>query len=377
MTPALRALSCGLAAAALAALLGAAALAAPAELDEKTRTMVEALSRLKGVDLEASPGVKAAVLRALDKVRGTPLLVEIVRDFKIKGEAAALIEYAVANPGASGGVEAGRIALAEVGSGPLVALLATGQAANAAELLGNLGDKSLVAPLAAKLLSSTVPAERRACATALTRSRDGAEALLAMAASGALPADVRLLCSTDLNLAPWPEIKTAAATLLPLPASLNAEPLPPISELLRREGDVERGRGVFFSAESTCSNCHQIRGQGVDFGPALSEIGTKLGKDALYEAILEPSAGISFGYEGWQIDTKDGEEAFGIIVSETADEIALKAQTGVVTRLKKADIAKRSKSTLSVMPAGLQLTMSPAQLVDLVTFLSSLKGKAP
>lgn len=366
--------------AALVSVLGSAVVwGAPAqtELDEKTRNMVEALSRLKGVDLEASPGVKAAVLRVLDKVRGTPLLVEIVRDFKIKGEALALIEYAVSNPGASDGVEAARIALAEVGADPLVALLATDRAQKAAELFGNLGDKSLVPPLAAKLLSSAAPMERRACATALARSREGAEALLAMAANGTLPPEVRLQCSTDLNLAPWPEIKTSAATLLPLPTALNAEPLPPIAELVRRSGDVERGKRVFFSAEAACASCHQIHGQGSDYGPGLSEIGTKLGKDALYEAILEPSAGISFGYEGWQIETKEGEEAFGIIVSETADEIALKAQTGVVTRFKKSDIAKRTKSTLSVMPAGLQLTMGIDQLVDLVAYLSSLKSKTP
>ena len=41
-----------------------------------------------------------------------------------------------------------------------------------------------------------------------------------------------------------------------------------------------------------CSKCHQINGTGTDFGPNLSEIGAKLAKKALYETILDPSAGI-------------------------------------------------------------------------------------
>src|SRR5213593_4146630 len=46
----------------------------------------EALSRLKGIDLDANPGVKAAVLKLLDQSRGTPQFVEIVRDFNIKDQ---------------------------------------------------------------------------------------------------------------------------------------------------------------------------------------------------------------------------------------------------------------------------------------------------
>src|SRR5439155_8178824 len=57
--------------------------AAPEEPD-RGAIAAEALSRLKGIDLDANPGVKAAVVRVLDQARGTPQFVEIVRDFKIK-----------------------------------------------------------------------------------------------------------------------------------------------------------------------------------------------------------------------------------------------------------------------------------------------------
>src|SRR5438105_2582814 len=70
-------------------------------IDPQTAIAVEALSRLKGVDLEANPTVKAAVLRVLNKTQGTPQFVELVRDFKIKGQSEPLLDYALAHPSES------------------------------------------------------------------------------------------------------------------------------------------------------------------------------------------------------------------------------------------------------------------------------------
>jgi len=144
-------------------------------------------------------------------------------------------------------------------------------------------------------------------------------------------------------------------------------------ELLKRKGDAANGAKVFSSPKTGCVNCHQIKGQGVDFGPNLSEVGSKLGKDAIYEAILNPSAGISFGFEGWQFQLKFGDEAYGLIQSETADEVAVKAIGGIVTRYKKSEIERREQLKLSIMPAGLQQAMTVQELVDLVEYLASLK----
>ena len=50
------------------------------------------------------------------------------------------------------------------------------------------------------------------------------------------------------------------------------------------KGDAKHGVEIF----NNCVICHRIGENGIDFGPNLSEIGTKLGKDAIYEAILSP-----------------------------------------------------------------------------------------
>jgi len=116
-----------------------------------------------------------------------------------------------------------------------------------------------------------------------------------------------------------------------------------------------------------------VRGRGTDLGPNLSEIGTKLGRDAILQAILEPSAGISFGYEAFNFTLQNGDEAYGLIASQTAEEVTVKAAGGILTRLKKKEIVSRQQKKLSLMPAALQAGLTPQELMDLVEYLASLK----
>ena len=354
--------------------LGAIAFAQPAQVDDQTAIQVEALNRLKGTDLEANAALKAAVLRILEKTRGTPQFVEIVREFGLKGHAPALLEYAIKYPNETSAGEAFRLALAENGAASVPALLESTNAVAVVQLIANTQDKDLQQHLKALAQSSSKPfPTRQAAVQSLARTEQGARFLLDLAKDDKLPADLKLTASSELNLAPWPEIKKSALEILPLPQTRNAEPLPPISELIKRTGDPKRGREIYESQNAACSACHVVNGKGVDVGPQLSEIGTKLGKDAIYQAILDPSGGISFGFEAWNIQLKNEDELFGLITSETADEITVKTQTGIVSKVKKADIAKRQKLTTSLMPMGLQLTMSTQELVDLVEYLASLK----
>jgi putative heme-binding domain-containing protein len=317
------------------------------------------------------------VLKVLDKTRGTPNFVRLVQHFKLKDQNAGLLEVALAQPAGESGVEATRMLLA-AGDTPLLQTTLQGTnlvaATRLAEALGNTGQKEstpLLLPLAG---DSQLDAQlRRQAVRSLTRTLSGAHELLALARTGKLGDDVKFAASSELNVARWPEIKAEAAKLLPLPTGQNAAPLPPIPELLKRQGDAANGAKLFARQNPGCINCHVVRGQGTELGPDLSEIGSKLGKDALYESILDPSAGISFGYEAWNLVLKNGDEPYGLIASETADEISLKVVGGLVTKFKKSDIASRQQSKLSIMPAGLQQSMTTEEFVDLVEYLSTLK----
>jgi putative heme-binding domain-containing protein len=250
----------------------------------------------------------------------------------------------------------------------------TATALNTIELLGHTGDRRLVPLLEPFVIDgSRDVAARKQAVRSLAQVQEGAAALLRLAKADKLPEDLKFTAAGELNNAHWPQIKADAARLLPLPSAQNAQPLPPVAELTKLKGDAAKGSEVFRRDMVACIKCHQVNGEGIEVGPNLSEIGGKLGKDALYESILDPSAGISFGYEAWQVELKNGDEAFGLIVSETADEIVVKAQTGLVTKYKKSDIARREKQRLSIMPVDLQQAMSTQDIVDLVEYLSSLK----
>jgi putative heme-binding domain-containing protein len=307
-------------------------------------------------------------------MRGTPQFVEIVRDFKIKGEDEALLEFALKDPGSSTAAEAVRLVMVHQRRDLIKAALAGTNVERAVTALGNTGQKEIL-PLIEPILLETSRdlALRKKAIHALAQIRPGATWLLSLAEQQKLPDDLKFIAATELNSVPWAKLKEQAAAILPLPHSADAKPLLPIAELIKLKGDSANGAAVFRRETVGCIKCHQVNGEGTDVGPNLSGIGTKLGKDALYEAILDPSAGISFGYETWQVSLKSGDDVIGLIASETPDDLAVKVAGGTVTRYKKSDIANRAQLKTSLMPSNLQQTMTAQELVDLVEYLATLK----
>lgn len=341
---------------------------------------LEALRRLKGMDFEANPALKAALLRVADATRGTPAFVEVVRDFGLKGQTAPLLEVAATYPSDQAAAEAIRIVLDEGGVESIRKAMETADRDRRAawvQAIANSADARAIPLLtdAIKAPATSIPS-RAIAIRGLARNEAGARELLRLAGDGVLEETARTTASLALGQSRWPEIRAEAAKAMPAPRTADGGELPPVSELVRARGDALRGAQVFVSEQASCSKCHQVDGMGVDFGPALSQIGTKLGRQALYEAILDPSSGISFGYEGWSVETRGGEELFGILASETDDELAIKQQTGTVVKVGKPDVVRRERQQLSVMPAGLASVLSRQELVDLVEYLTTLKAPA-
>lgn len=340
-------------------------LAASISAQEPNSAAIEALGRLKGMDLEANPALKNAVLKILEKTKGTPQFVEIVRDFKLTGQREELLKFAAANSTNSIGIEALRLAASEGGA---IAL-----SPGIIEAMANAADKHFVPALTSAIQDSQHPIEaRKSAVKGLAQTEEGSTLLLKLASEEKLDPGLRFAATTALHSARWENIKAEAAKILPLPQG-KAAALPPVSELVKLKGDPAHGAKIFRGLEMNCVNCHRVGNEGVDFGPALTEIGSKLAREAIYEAILDPSSGISFGFEAWQVEMKNGDETYGIITSETPEEIVVKVQTGVSTRYKKAEIASRRQMKTSIMPAGLQMAVSQQDLVDLVEYLSTLK----
>ena len=345
---------------------------------EKVNTMVEALSRLDPSVVNGNERLKAALKQVLDDTRGEPRFVGLVKKFGVKDREADLLDVAAKYPTNPAGVQALEIVLGE-GQETVAALLHgkdAKQAAALAKALGNSNNQKgipLLAPLVtnAKIHNNV----RKEALKGLANFEEGAKRILVLAKSGKLPQSAKFTASMALSAVRWPTIKAEAAKVLPPPFGKNAKPLPPIPDLVKRKGDVANGAKVFLREAVACARCHKVGDRGLDVGPALTEIGDKLPKEELYVAILDPSAGISFGYEAWLVTMKDGNIAFGIIESETDEEITVKGPTGTVTKHTKINVKSRAQQPISLMPPGLHLTINETELVDLIEYLASLRKK--
>lgn len=349
----------------------ASSAAAPADAAAKAPPRLDVLLRLKGVDLAANPAVRAALDRGLAATRGTPQFLELVRAFNLKDQAPGLIALAVAHPDESAGAEALQRALEDGGLEAIRAELGGPDASSLVRALGNAADASAVS-LLTRLVTDTAKALslRQAAVRSLARSEAGAKSLVALARAGKIPEELKPLAATQLDGIPWEEIKNEAAKLFSV-ATAPLGAVPALATILALQGDATRGAKIFQGA-AACAACHQVNGQGIDFGPPLSQIGDKFDKQGLYSATVDPSAGIAFGYETWQITLKNG-SAFGIITSETDDEIAVKAPGNIVTRYRKSDVTERKSMPGSIMPAGLLQPLPLQDIADLLEYLSQLR----
>ena len=142
--------------------------------------------------------------------------------------------------------------------------------------------------------------------------------------------------------------------------------------LAAEDGDATAGEGVF---QQYCQGCHIVNGTGQNFGPDLTSIGDKLGKDGLLSAIVYPSMGIGFGYEGFEIKTKDGQIYHGFIESETEHDLTLRMMGGLTQRITHDKIMEKIPLDESLMTADLHQLMTQEELLDLIEYLSTLHGK--
>jgi len=213
---------------------------------------------------------------------------------------------------------------------------------------------------------------REALRSAAQRSETAAQ-ILDLAAEGQLPDDLTVTASTLLNAHPDGRIRRRASEVLSL-AKAGGRPLPPIAELLRRRGDPERGRRVFFEAgEVKCASCHRVQGRGEWIGPDLSTIGTKYGRDGLLTSILNPSEAIGYNFRSVVAALADGRILTGLPVEDTPERLVIKTAEGERLALDPSEIEERATSDLSLMPEGLAQQLSDQELVDLLAFLETLE----
>jgi len=139
------------------------------------------------------------------------------------------------------------------------------------------------------------------------------------------------------------------------------------------DGDVRRGKDVFFGSKALCFTCHFLQEKGERVGPDLAKIGAVRSKRDLIEAIVFPSVTFARNYESYLLKTKDGRTLTGLIVSDTSEGLTLFTSERTEVRVPRGDVAALKLSAVSLMPQGLDGQLTPVEFADLLAFLQSLK----
>jgi len=153
------------------------------------------------------------------------------------------------------------------------------------------------------------------------------------------------------------------------------ERLKKLEPLLTANGDVGRGRRVFFGDKVSCSSCHTIGPEGGHVGPDLTAVGAIRSGHDLLEAIVFPSSSFVPGYEIYNVTTKD-EMLAGVVKDRTQDGILLVTGPNAELRIPKANIVSMRPSNVSLMPEGLDDGLTKPELADLLAFLQAQKARS-
>lgn len=143
--------------------------------------------------------------------------------------------------------------------------------------------------------------------------------------------------------------------------------LPEVSEILKLQGDAIKGK----VAAQRCVMCHQIEGLGIEYGPTLTGFGKTQTSEVLIDAIRNPNSGISHGYDGTEIKTKDGKVIHGLLIKQS-DPFIIQSMSGVTQIVPAKQIASRKKMKRSLMLSAEQLGLSAQDVADIVAYLKSI-----
>ncbi|WP_245576573.1 PVC-type heme-binding CxxCH protein [Flexithrix dorotheae] len=339
---------------------------------EKDQIIQIALNHISPSVIKNSPSTEKLLLSSLESVKGTNQYIEWVKRFDIQGQEGELKRLMLEETNTGVGVKATQLLREKKGVDYFQKLLSSdddfivSQTLTAMKHLGDMESWNLVKSYAFD--ENKELAVRKKAMQTLGTGWVQESRVLDMLVDNEIPEELKTTAVTVLMSAIKGSIREQASKYMKMPE--GADKLPPLKELVATVGNIENGKASF---DKFCAACHQVNGEGIDFGPKLSEIGSKLSKDGLYAAIIYPNEGISFGYEGFVIETKDGSKSVGYIASKTEDEIGLKQMGGMLKTFKTSEVVSIEELENSLMTSGLHLAMSKDELVDLVEYLSSLK----
>ncbi len=244
-------------------------------------------------------------------------------------------------------------------------------------------DMAKAAGYASELLSKAPPVgqDPGEVVAAFLARKDGAQALakaLAQQPPAADAARLGLRVLVERGTAA-PELQAALQKAVGQPGAkrkLDAKEMKRWIALVQEGGDPARGEAVFRRAQLGCLQCHALGGVGGRVGPDLSGIGTSAQLDYLIESVFLPSKVVREGYTTAHVVTKDGRVFTGVLLRESPKELVLRDPIRDEIVIAAKDIEEKRIGG-SLMPDGLDQTLTDAELADLFRFLAELGKTGP
>lgn len=322
-----------------------------------------------------SPVAQQALNRVMDAIRNTPAFIEMAARYQLRNRNNELLDIALTHPRESMGRDAAELLIKQGGEAAIWQVLKGADATRTQNLLaslGGVGSHRTVQLLEQVALSTTYDsATRKTAASQLGKSTAGEDRVLVLLRGGKMPSFLIAEFAGGVQNSWRGSVRDEAKTYLP-----NNDPQklqePVWADITALKADATAGEKIYVN---NCATCHLAGKIGYDFGPALTEIGSKLPKEGLFEAIVHPSAGISFGYEGWNIVMKDGAAYAGILASKTETDLDIKFPGGGRKQMKTSEVKRITEMKKSMMTDGLYANMSSQDLANLLAWLVELKKK--
>jgi putative heme-binding domain-containing protein len=136
-----------------------------------------------------------------------------------------------------------------------------------------------------------------------------------------------------------------------------------------REASSVRGAQVF---EQRCATCHRLGERGAVVGPNLALVRNRTSQ-ALLEAILDPNREVQPGFVNYVALDDAGRTITGILTADSTTSITLTRDKGESETLLKQNLEVLRSTGKSLMPEGLEKDITPAQMADLLSFLSEMQ----
>ena len=116
--------------------------------------------------------------------------------------------------------------------------------------------------------------------------------------------------------------------------------------------------------------CHRVAGIGVNVGPDVADTYNKT-PAYLLTNILDPNRAVDANYFGYTLVTNQGKVYTGLVKAETASSITIRLPEGKEETILRADVDELKSSGLSLMPVGVEKTITVDQMADLIAFLKN------